>query len=171
MKIGNESLRILSAVLFISIITGCQTLPDETPKSALEGEWKLQLETIVIGETKYTTFDGKSRKMVKMFTDSHFAFASVGTNRPRFNSYQLTEAEKVIAFDNFGGSLGSYTYVNGTLTEHIEYSSFPNYEGISIPFKITIDGDHMIQEGIYPLIKLGLGEQDGYLRSTFKRIE
>ena len=67
--------------------------------------------------------------------------------------------------------MGRYTYENGTLTEHIEYSSFPNYEGISIPFKITIDSDQMIREGLYPLIKPGLGEQDGYLRSTFKRIE
>ena len=100
-----------------------------------------------------------------------FSFASIGTNRPRFNSYQLTEAQKAIAFDDFGGSLGRYTYENATLTEHIEYSSFPNYEGISIPFKITIDSDQMIQEGLYPLIKPGLGEQDGYLRSTFKRIE
>tara|TARA_B110000116_G_C16471582_1_gene418374 strand:+ start:100 stop:594 length:495 start_codon:yes stop_codon:yes gene_type:complete len=164
-------MRILIAILCISIITGCQTLPSERKKNSLEGEWQLQLETFVIGENKYTTFDGKSREMVKIFTDSHFAFSNIGTNRPRFNSYQLTEAQKVIAYDNFGGSLGRYTFENGTLTEHIEHSSFPNYEGISIPFKITIDGDQMIQEGLYPLIKLGLGEQDGYSRATFKRIK
>jgi hypothetical protein len=164
-------MRILSVILFISIITGCQNLPNVKPKQDLKGEWQLQLETIEIGDNTYTTFDGKSRKMVKIFTDSHFSFASIGTDRPRFNSYQLTEAQKIIAFDNFGGSLGRYTYENGTLIEHIEYSSFPNYEGVSIPFKITIDEDQMIQEGLYPLIKLGLGERDGYLRSTFKRIE
>jgi hypothetical protein len=164
-------MRILSVILLISTITGCQNLPSEQTKSSLEGEWQLQLETIVIGENKYTTFDGKSREMVKMFTDSHFAFASIGKDRPRFSSYQLTEAQKVTGFDNFGGSLGRYTYKDGILIEHIEYSSFPNYEGVSIPFKITINGDTMVQEGAYPLIKLGLGDQDGYLRSTFKRIE
>jgi hypothetical protein len=42
---------------------------------------------------------------------------------------------------------------------------------MSIAFKITMSGDSMIQEGLYPLIELGLGEQDGYLRSTFKRIK
>jgi len=152
-------------------LTGCQTLSDSRQADTLEGEWQLELETLAIGEQTYTTFDGKNREMIKIFTDSHFAFSSIGTKRPRFRSYQLTKEQKVVAFDNFGGSLGRYSYVDNTLTEHIEYSSFPNYEGVSIPFKITISGDTMVQEGIYPLIELGLGEQDGYLRSTFKRIE
>ena len=152
-------------------LTGCQTLNNNHKVKTLEGEWQLELETLTIGAQKYTTFDGKSREMIKIFTDSHFAFSSIGTNRPRFSSYQLTKEQKVVAFDNFGGSLGRYSYEDNTLTEHIEYSSFPNYEGISISFKITITGDTMIQEGLYPLIELGLGEQDGYLRSTFKRIE
>tara|TARA_B100000767_G_C19352348_1_gene364335 strand:- start:19 stop:510 length:492 start_codon:yes stop_codon:yes gene_type:complete len=158
-------------VLALTLLTGCQTLTDRPQSNMLEGEWQLQLETLVIGDQSYTTFDGKNREMVKIFTDSHFAFSSIGTNRPRFSSYQLTKQQKVIAFDNFGGSLGHYTYENGTLIEYIEYSSFPNYEGMSIPFKITMSGDNMIQEGLYPLIELGLGDQDGYLRSTFKRIK
>jgi hypothetical protein len=158
-------------ILVLTLLTGCQTLNDRLQSNPLEGEWQLQLETLVIGDQSYTTFDGKNREMVKIFTDSHFAFSSIGPNRPRFNSYQLTKQQKVIAFDNFGGSLGRYKYENGILIEHIEYSSFPNYEGMSIAFKITMSGDNMIQEGLYPLIELGLGEQDGYLRSTFKRIK
>ncbi|KPH64646.1 lipocalin-like domain-containing protein [Pseudoalteromonas neustonica] len=157
--------------LVVALLTGCKTLGDNPQPNALEGEWQLELETLAIGEQEYTTFDGKNRKMIKIFTDSHFAFSSIGTNRPRFNSYQLTADQKVVAFDNYGGSLGRYTYENDTLIEHIEYSSFPNYEGVSIPFKITIIDNTMIQEGLYPLIELGLGDQDGYLRSTFKRIE
>ncbi len=157
--------------LVLTILTGCHTVNDNRQSNALEGEWQLQLETLTIGEQQYTTFDGKNRQMVKIFTNSHFAFASVGNNRPRFASYQLTQPQKVVAYDNFAASMGRYTFANNTLTEHIEYSSFPNYEGLSIPFKITITGDDMIQEGLYPLVKLGLGEQDGYLRSTFKRIK
>jgi len=161
----------LFCMFTLILVTGCQNVPDRQRLNALEGEWQLQLETIVIGEKKYTTFDGKNREMIKIFTDSHFAFSSIGTDRPRFSSYQLTPEQKVTAFDNFGGSLGRYTYENDTLIEHIKYSSFPNYEGMSIPFKVTINGDIMIQEGSYPLIELGLGKQDGYLRSTFKRIK
>ena len=158
-------------VLALTLLTGCQTLTDRLQSNPLEGEWQLQLETLVIGDQSYTTFDGKNREMVKIFTDSHFAFSSIGTNRPRFSSYQLTKEQKVVAFDNFGGSLGRYNYEDNILTEHIEYSSFPNYEGVSISFKITISADTMIQEGIYPLIELGLGDQNGYLRSIFKRIK
>ena len=159
------------SILFTSILLGCQNIAIDSSNNDLEGEWQLELETLAIGEQKYTTFDGKSREMIKIFTDSHFAFSSIGTHRPRFSSYQLTQEQKVIVFDNFGGSLGRYSYENNILTEHVEYSSFPNYEGMSIPFNITITGDIMVQEGIYPLIELGLGEHDGYLRSTFKRIK
>ena len=165
-------IRILFTLLITSVfLTGCQTLRVSHQAGTLEGEWQLELESLTIGEQNYTTFDGKSRQMIKIFTDSHFAFSSIGINRPRFSSYQLTKEEKVVAYDNFGGSLGRYSYQDNILTEHIEYSSFPNYEGVSIPFKITITGDTMVQEGIYPLIELGLGDQDGYLRSTFKRIK
>ncbi|MCF6442915.1 lipocalin-like domain-containing protein [Pseudoalteromonas luteoviolacea] len=165
-------MRILfTLVLVVGFLTGCKTTNNSSQVDTLEGEWQLELETLVIGDQKYTTFDGKSREMIKIFTDSHFAFSSIGTNRPRFNSYQLTKEQKVVAFDNFGGSLGRYSYKNNILIEHIEYSSFPNYEGVSIPFKVSITGDTMIQEGAYPLVKLGLGEQDGYLRATFKRIK
>lgn len=160
-----------SLVLVLGLLSGCQTLSNSRQANPLEGEWQLELETLVIGDQKYITFDGKNREMIKIFTDSHFAFSSIGTNRPRFNSYQLTKEQKVIAFDNFGGSLGRYSFEDNILTEHIEYSSFPNYEGVSIPFKITITDDTMVQEGLYPLIKLGLGDQDGYLRATFKRIK
>ncbi|MBQ4835714.1 lipocalin-like domain-containing protein [Pseudoalteromonas luteoviolacea] len=162
---------LFTLVLALGLLSGCQTVSNSRQADTLEGEWQLELETLVIGDQKYTTFDGKSREMIKIFTDSHFAFSSIGNNRPRFSSFQLTKEQKVVAFDNFGGSLGRYSYEDNILTEHIEYSSFPNYEGVSIPFKITIIGDTMVQEGTYPLIELGLGEQDGYLRATFKRIK
>ncbi|ESP91504.1 lipocalin-like domain-containing protein [Pseudoalteromonas luteoviolacea] len=165
-------MRILfTLVLALGFVSGCLTVNSSRQADTLEGEWQLELETLVIGDQKYTTFDGKSREMIKIFTDSHFAFSSIGNNRPRFSSFQLTKEQKVVAFDNFGGSLGRYSYEDNILTEHIEYSSFPNYEGVSIPFKITITGDTMVQEGTYPLIELGLGDQDGYLRATFKRIK
>jgi hypothetical protein len=66
--------------------------------------------------------------------------------------------------------MGRYTINNDILIEHVEFSSFPNYEGISIPFNVNIDGNTLIQQGSYPLILLGLGKEDGYLHATFKRI-
>jgi len=152
------------------LVLGCTNLPKTGQPQGIVGEWNLISETLTVGSEKYTTFDGENRKMVKIFTDSHFAFSSVGINRQRFSSYQLTAQQKVTAFDNFGGAMGRYTYNNNILTEHIHFSSFPNYEGMSIPFNITIQGDTMIQEGHYPIIELGFGKQNGYLHAIFERI-
>jgi hypothetical protein len=137
----------------------------------IEGSWQLMRETLTVGDNEYVTFDGKNRQMIKIFNQSHFSFASIGKQRPRFDSYQLTDDQKITAYDNFSGSMGRYTINNDILIEHVEFSSFPNYEGISIPFNVNIDGDTLIQQGSYPLILLGLGDQDGYLYATFKRIK
>ncbi len=140
-------------------------------EQSLVGSWQLMHEEIRINGKTIPTFNPATHKMMKLFNDTHFAFVSNGDKRPRFTSYQLTPEEKVIAFENFGGGGGRYTFADGYLTEHIEYMNYPNYEGESIRFKITIDGDTMIQEGDYPITKLGLGDADGYLYSVFKRIK
>ena len=164
-------------LIYSLMMIGCANTyiaEEENPAVVLlniEGSWQLMRETLAVGDNKYVTFDGKSRKMVKIFNNSHFSFASIGKQRPRFDSYQLTDAEKITAYNNFSGSLGRYTINDDILIEHIEFSSFPNYEGMSIPFKVSIDGDTLIQQGSYPLILLGLGDQDGYLHATFKRIK
>lgn len=168
----------IGSILVFTLLTACAThhgaghKPDQqsTPPS-LVGSWQLIMEEIRIDGKAHPTFDPATRKMMKMFNDTHFTFVSIGDNRPRFSSYQLTPEQKVVAFDNFGGGGGRYTYEGGYLTEHVEYMNFPNYEGMSITFKITIDGDTMIQEGDYPITTLGMGEKDGYLYSVFKRIK
>ena len=142
-----------------------------SPEQSLAGSWQLMHEEIRINGKTIPTFNPATHKMMKLFYDTQFAFVSNGDKRPRFTSYQLTPEEKVIAFENFGGGGGRYTFADGYLTEHIEYMNYPNYEGESIRFKITIDGDTMIQEGDYPITKLGLGDADGYLYSVFKRIK
>ena len=163
----------LLIVVVLSMLTACasQTSTATTyTKPSVIGSWQLLSEEIRIGGHAYPTFDTKTRKMMKIFNDTHFVFVSIGNERPRFSSYLLTDAEKIVAFDNFGGGGGRYTYENGFLTEHVEYMNYPNYEGESIKFKVTIDGDTLIQEGDYPIKKFGLGDQDGYLYSVFKRI-
>lgn len=159
------------------MIIGCaNTYIAEEQKTAvvlpnIEGSWQLIKETLTVGDNKYVTFDGKNRQMIKIFNQSHFSFASIGEQRPRFSSYLLTNSEKVTAYDNFSGSMGRYSINNDILIEKIQFSSFPNYEGMSIPFKVSITGDTLIQQGRYPLIILGLGKEDGYLHATFKRIK
>ena len=165
---------LCSVLLFASACTTQSNHPianNASPEQSLAGSWQLMHEEIRINRKIIPTFNPATHKMMKLFNDTHFAFVSNGDKRPRFTSYQLTPEEKVIAFENFGGGGGRYTFADGYLTEHIEYMNYPNYEGESIRFKITIDGDTMIQEGDYPITKLGLGDADGYLYSVFKRIK
>ena len=161
------SLMMIGCVITEQPVNAKQTLVSQ----GIEGSWQLMRETLTVGDNEYVTFDGKNRQMIKIFNQSHFSFASIGKQRPRFDSYQLTDDQKITAYDNFSGSMGRYTINNDILIEHVEFSSFPNYEGISIPFNVNIDGDTLIQQGNYPLILLGLGDQDGYLYATFKRIK
>ena len=166
---NNLKYTVLAFVLLFIACSGQD--PSEEIATPLIGSWQLVSEELRFGDQTVPTFDSKTQKMMKIFNDTHFAFVSIGNERPRFSSYGLTDAEKVLAFNNFGGGGGRYTYENGQLTEHIEYMNYPNYEGMSITFKITIDGDTMIQEGHYPIVKLGLGDSDGYLYSVFTRIK
>jgi hypothetical protein len=164
-------------LIYSLVVIGCTNTYEQVGNKErvnplnIEGSWQLIRETLTVDNNKYVTFDGKNRQMIKIFNNSHFSFASIGKQRPRFDSYQLTDPQKITAYDNFSGSMGSYTLNNDILIEKIEFSSFPNYEGIAIPFNIKIDGDTLIQQGSYPLILLGLGKEDGYLHATFKRIK
>jgi hypothetical protein len=167
------ALVIVCSIIMIGCVNTYQAVDTKQTVVAqnIEGSWQLIRETLKVGDNKYVTFDGKNRQMIKIFNKSHFSFASIGKQRPKFDSYQLTDDQKITAYDNFSGSLGRYTINKDILIEKIEFSSFPNYEGISIPFNVNIDGNTLIQQGNYPLILLGLGDQDGYLHATFKRIK
>ena len=65
---------------------------------------------------------------------------------------------------------GRYDLEGDNYIEHIDYCSFPNYEGISIAFKLSFENGVLTQQGTYPLVKLGLGEVDGYLVETYEKI-
>lgn len=161
----------LISVIFLATLLaiGCAKKSTEQPASIV-GSWQLVSEEIRFGETAYPTFDANTREMIKIFNDTHFAFTSISKTRQNVSSYQLTDEQKADVFDGFGGGSGRYSFTNGVLTEKIAHMNYANYQGIDIDFKITLNGDTLIQEGLYPLVALGLGEQDGYLYSVFKKI-
>lgn len=140
------------------------------PAHDIVGEWQLVSAELTIGSNTFPTFNAETHQMVKIITDSHFAFVSKGPERPQFSSYALTDAEKLIAFSNFGGGAGRYSITGNKYTEHVEYSQYPNYEGQSLTFSITIEGDTLTQEGHYPITRLGLGDTDGYVKEVYRRI-
>lgn len=134
------------------------------------GIWELTSANIIINNEKISTFSN-SRKMIKIFTETHFSFFSKDINRTNFKGYEPTVEEKLKAYETFDSGAGTYTIKNDLYSESIEYCSHPNYENKTIDFKITIDNNKLIQEGNYPLVTLGLGDSDGYLIETYKRIK
>lgn len=136
----------------------------------IQGEWQLVSAELTVGEQTFPTFNPDTHQMIKIITDSHFSYLSKGPVRPQFSSYSPSGKEKQIAFENFGGGAGRYSLDGDIYTEHVEYSMYPNYEGHSLVFKVTIEGEFLVQEGPYPIKKLGLGDNDGYVKEVYRRL-
>lgn len=156
--------------VFIAFSVGLLAFTAKAADVDIVGEWQLVSAELTIGEQTFPTFNPDTHQMIKILTDSHFAFVSKGPIRPRFSSYSLSTDDKITAFDNFGGGAGRYEFDGTTYTEHVEFSQYPNYEGSSLQFKVTIEGDMLVQEGRYPIVALGLGEKDGYIKEVYQRI-
>ena len=168
MKNRKLSLTIFAVVTQYLLLTN---VSQANPDIELKGQWKLISSELTIGENAISLFDPKTHKMIKLFTHNHFAFVSKGPHRKKFASASPSEREKIMAFENFGGGGGSYSIAGNKYTENVEYCHFPNYEGMRFEFRLTMEGNKLIQQGNYPLKALGFGEQDGFLKEVYERVE
>ena len=108
--------------------------------------------------------------MVKLFTEKHFSFYSKTANRTVYSA-AVTDEERLQSSKTLDAGGGSYDLHGDIYTEHVTYCTYPNYEGKSISFQISLEQNRLIQEGDYPLIDLGFAEQDGYVKEVYQRIE
>lgn len=135
----------------------------------LMGEWRLLSATLSVNEEQNSILD-PNRQFIKLFTRTHFAFFSRLPERPRFtlppSDTQLTAGAR--SFDAGGGR---YEVQGNSYVEHIDYCSFPNYEGQSIAFALRYERGVLTQQGTYPLVRLGLGAVDGYLVETYQKLQ
>lgn len=138
-----------------------------TPEHLL-GQWQLESSNITIGSETHSHFDA-SKKRIKLFTLTHFALFSRSHDRTPF-SRGVPDAERLAAAKTFDAACGRYSINAGIYTEHVDYASFPNYEGQELQFKLSFDGNTLVQEGIYPLKRLGFSDQDGFLSETYSRL-
>lgn len=138
-------------------------------KDNLIGRWQLIAAEMTIADKVTDSFD-PNRKMIKHFTESgHFYFHSKTANRVPF-SVSVTDEERLAASKTLDVGGGRFTLVNDTYTERVEFCSYPNYEGKTISFHLSLDGDILTQHGPYPLRMLGFAEQDGYVKEVYQRI-
>jgi len=134
----------------------------------LEGEWTL-LSAELTADGKTNSIFDTNRSFVKIFTKTHFAFFSRLPNREPFST-EVTDEERLAGAKSFDAGAGKYELAGTDYIEHIEYCSYPNYEGQSIAFKLSLVDGILTQEGIYPLERLGFASKDGYLVETYKRL-
>jgi hypothetical protein len=101
----------------------------------LNGTWKLISGTLIEKSDTTITDYTSGKSFIKIINDTHFAFLL----------HDLKQGKDSSAVYSSGG--GTYTFVDSTYTEHLEYCSDRNWEGHDFPFTITINNDTLTQQG------------------------
>lgn len=123
------------AVAVLALGQGASAQTPRKPHAAcqVEGVW----------EQVSVTFDGHempphSRPMRKIV--AHGYFIEIGAEAGRDKLPQRTDEEKLRANEIFGGS-GTYTTTDSTFTQHIDYFSFPSWEGAKVVASCRTEGE------------------------------
>ncbi len=139
----------------------------------ITGRWQLVAAELTVAGQVSNTFDAK-RTMVKHLTPcGRFYFHSKTHDRVPF-SPAINDEERLAASKTLDFGAGRYRLEGNQYIEDIEVCSYPNYEGKSIGFDLSLEGEGeqamLIQQGVYPLKMLGFGDQDGYVKETYRRL-
>lgn len=145
--------RVLHSLVLVSILSSCTTKQTESD-SPIMGTWELVSATTTEKDSTFSTFD-PTHKMIKIINPTHFSFLNHKVNTPIDSSNAFTA----------GG--GTYTLVDSTYTEHLDYFSDKNWEGNKFEFTVKISGDTLVQKGIEKVEKLGI---DHIIIETYKRV-
>ncbi len=154
----------LTTVFSITVMTlfSCHSANDnEIPVESgmpIQGTWQLfSGEIIVKNDTAFTDYT-KDQKMIKIINESHFAFLKHDLNKGKDS-----------AIYSSGG--GTYSLVDSTYTEQLDYCTAREWEGHSFKFKVNISNDTLVQTGIEKLEKLGIDQVivEKYIRVKDKK--
>jgi len=153
------------AVVLCLTLLGC----DSGKQNRVEGAWEL----VTVKETSPDTTIDYSKtglRQIKIITKTHFAFLNQKTGDEKFTG-EGTDEQLLKRAKTFYAGGGTYSLDGDSYTEHIEFFSNPNFVGMSIPFKIKIEGDRLIQTGTMPYKAAGLRDRDINLYEEYRRIE
>jgi hypothetical protein len=140
MRIG---VTILTCLLF-----SCSAVQEKSkPENVLPilGTWKLISGTTIQKGDTTTTYYDKNLSFIKIINDSHFAFLNHDIHKGK---------DSATAAYSSGG--GSYTLLDSTYTEHLEYCSDRQWEGNDFKFTIRIKNDTLTQTGIEKVESAGV---------------
>src|ERR1700744_4450826 len=122
----------------------------------IQGTWKLVSGTVIINGVQTVTDYTKTQQMIKIINDTHFAF---------LKHKLVTEKDSSNEFDAGGGP---YTLNGDQYTEHLDYYSIKSVEGNAFTFKVTVDKDTLIQQGIE---KLKTGGEEHIIYEKYIKIK
>lgn len=135
---------ILAVSIVIVMLLSCRRSLNADQKNQLQGTWKLITGTVIEkGDTTETNY-GDGISMIKIINATHFSFLNHDMKKG------------VDSTSTFSAGGGQYSLVDDQYTEHLEYCSYREWEGNTFHFKVTINGDTLIQEGIERIEDLGV---------------
>lgn len=134
-----------TGILFLVFIISCKEKSENNLQTIsaipITGTWKLLTGTVIEkGDTTITDYT-KDLSFIKIINDSHFSFLQHDTGKDS---------------TNFSAGGGRYTLTGNNYTEHLEYCSAKEWEGHDFSFKVTINGDTLIQSGVEKIEAQGI---------------
>ncbi len=140
----------MNKIPFVLLITlfglACRTTTTikESNQIPLEGTWKLLSGTLIEkGDTVKTDYT-KSVAFIKIINKTHFSFLKHDLNKGK---------DSTASFDAGGGT---YTLVDSTYTENLDFCNARDWEGNAFKFTVSIHNDTLIQKGIEKIEKSGI---------------
>lgn len=149
-------MKLTSTYLPLSVICLFLSCEQKTNQLPLEGTWELISATSTEGDTTFSTFDA-TRSMIKILNPTHFAF---------LNHVRDSKRDSTAAPFSAGG--GTYTLVDSTYTEHLDYFVDPAWEQHTFVFTVKIDQDTLIQKGVEKVEELGI---DRIITEKYRRVK
>ncbi len=134
----------------IASLFGCNSKqePIEKIKLPISGTWKLLSGTLIErGDTIITDYT-KSVSFIKIINQTYFSFLKHDLNKGKIST----------AIFEAGG--GTYSLIDSTYTENLDYCSAREWEGNTFTFTITIHNDTLIQQGIEKIEKSGINRMN-----------
>ena len=132
-------MKTMIAVALISMACiSCRQEPAGTHQNQEEkwiaGTWQLVTGTLIEkGDTTVTGYTGRV-SFIKIINNTHFAFLQHDRGKGKDSAVFVS-----------GG--GTYSLNDSSYTEHLEYCSAREWEGNDFTFRITLQGDTLIQSG------------------------
>lgn len=139
---------IMLALLLVPL-TGDAVAQQKLLKEQLVGTWTLvSVVNIRPDGTKFDPFSGKARGVLMSDSTGHFSWQIIRSDIPKLasnNRLEGTADEFKAVAQGITSYFGTYSLDDSgkTLTQHVESSSFPNFNGADRKWSIALSGDEL----------------------------